>query len=243
MYFPSNSSHIWRQAPSTRLAEPESAKYCILDSVCRHSRILKIYIWNEFPCFYSFNLEIFCVSWRCLLVLLLTTTFLVETFFLVQAFFLVQKFSLFKSAWERVSMVNLQYECIWNSAACRGSPSVVYRMMGTGRLAAIPSFLGSLLCDFRKAHLNSLFLSLFLTDEEGHLLLAGAVQAPRKLTIRPPAWKVSWLDFAVLSSETSELNSFEPFKTEILLWPNKSKDSANQALSKSITIWLCIIIE
>jgi len=86
--------------------------------------------------------------------LLLTTTLLIEMFFLAQMAFLVQKFSLFKSAGGRVSMGNLQYECECNSAACRGSHSVVYRMMGTGKLAAVPSFLGSLLCGRRKAHFN-----------------------------------------------------------------------------------------
>lgn len=99
------------------------------------------------------------------------------------------------------------------------SPSVAYGVMATGRSAAIPRFLDSLLCDRRKAHLNSLFLPLLIKDEEGHLVLFEAVQAPRKFMIRPPAWKVSWLDFAFLSSESSELNSLEPSKTEILLWP------------------------
>lgn len=95
-------------------------------------------------------------------------------------------FSLFKSAQGRVSLVNSQYEYVWMSAACRGSPSVVCRMMGTGRLAALRSFLCSLLEDRRKAHLNSLLISLLITDKEGHHLLSGAVQAPRKFLIRPP---------------------------------------------------------
>lgn len=80
----------------------------------------------------------FCVSWRYLLVLLLTITFLVEIFLShTKGFFLC------KSAWRRVSMVNLQYKCVQMSAACKGSTSLVCRIMETCRLAALHSFLGS----------------------------------------------------------------------------------------------------
>lgn len=119
--------------------------------------------------------------------LLLTTTSLVETSFpCTNVFSCAKVFLLQKCLRERFNgkfavQLCIEFRCL------QGSPSVVYRMMGPGRLAAIPSFLGSLLCDRRKAHLNSLFFSLLITDEEGHLLLSGAAQAPRKFMIRPPA--------------------------------------------------------
>lgn len=41
-----------------------------------------------------------------------------------------------KSAGGRVSVVNLQYECVWMSAAREVPPSVVYKVMEAGSLAA-----------------------------------------------------------------------------------------------------------
>lgn len=172
----------------------------------RDSLVLKIYIWNYFPFFYSFNLEIFL----CQLKIPFSAS--PDYYVLGRNIFKPHKrLFLCKSAWRRVSMVNLQYKCVQMSAACKGTTSLVCRIMETCRLAALHSFLGSCVIE-RKPKLCS---SVDLEQMKKEVSFAWAVQGSnQEINDKNSSLKrLLFGFFSASSSEISEFTRFEPSKT------------------------------
>lgn len=155
--------------------------------------IVYLTLWGKIVEFWKFNSEIsflafshstweiFYVSWKCILMLLLIMTFLVEnvvpctnSFPCAKVFFV--KKCLRKSFTGKFAVwICIDVSCLQGFSFCslQDDGDCCYWLL-------FPAF-------YAVCCVIALLISVLTTDEEGHHLLSGAVQALRKFLIRPPA--------------------------------------------------------